>query len=312
MAEDTASQLETKDEKSSSQRSREQYLENAGNAQSTYLQSKNALYLSPAQEAAVWSYMERFEKGHGVRNHPQIRTLMAWDRDSVDVQRLVMALHGDFNFPYDPFDNNQYTMQTKINDVVVNGEVDRDWAPRLGSCPRHVEVCILVYHVNDRDSFEAIQRYYDTFCLQRSEAPPSRLYCRYRRHEDGCAGTPVWSTLVFVVAWIEQSTHRHDESFWKVPRTEGEEFCAKIGGVFVVMCPGLREGCGPETLVAMAYRTLYRRIENEYLQGGPVDLDDGSEMPGACDVAEQQPRFRTKQFRSLLGRIRSVKSKAKA
>ena len=119
---------------------------------------------------------------------------------------------------------------------------------------RHCEVCVFVYDVTNRSSFEELRGYYQNFYIERSldgsrdsyPAPSDPPRGRFRG-------------LFFVIAnRIDSDVHD-----WTVSPQEGEDFSAAIGAVFLQMAPKTGEGMGPEVLADIARLVLLRRFQNK-------------------------------------------------
>ncbi|KAK5173744.1 uncharacterized protein LTR77_002425 [Saxophila tyrrhenica] len=248
---------------------RQRYLNDASNAAQTP-GSTEFLYLSPKQEEMVCNYISKFDKGYA-KFVTRIETVPLAP-EGVDMSKVMLRLlHDGPVIAHDTPFNGLYHLETYLDGVRVHIEAPTE-TPTLeqsgwpiGRSPaysrvRHVESCVLVYDITSRESFETMRSIYDNFLFERSITRRQLLSPGYCYHD--CPPRPAFRGLFFVFA----TKIDVDEASWAVSRKEGVGFCSQIGAVFMPMSTDTREGMGPKAVLAIAYRTLFRRIENGALQ----------------------------------------------
>lgn len=166
---------------------------------------------------------------------------------------------------YDPTDSSDFALDVNVEGkhVQYDGEHQSPhlgWSP--GSCPadikityyimRHCEVCLYVYDVSDRSSFEAVKTYHELFFLERSL---ERSSC-FQSCSPSCLPRPPYRGLNFVIA----NKIDCEEEDWAVSRDEGEAFSASIGGTFIPMSAKTGEGAYDDLLADMTRLVLLRRV----------------------------------------------------
>jgi len=116
---------------------------------------------------------------------------------------------------------------------------------------RHCEACIFVYDVTSRQSFEAIQCYFQNFTLHRSLEMSSCSCNRFPL----CPPRPHFQGMVFVLA-NKIDIARSD---WEIGYEEGEEFYTSIGAVFLPVSAKTGAGVGNDLLPGIARQILLQR-----------------------------------------------------
>ena len=138
---------------------------------------------------------------------------------------------------------------------------------------RHTEVCMFVYDITNRASFDLVRRHHDNFLVVRSRRG-SQLGRSPPR--------PPFRGLFFVIA------HEIDkgEAEWQVSLQEGEELSAAMGAFFLQMSARTGEGANQEVLADIASLVLLRRIENISLGtfGEEVQRDGGGASHSLLDL----------------------------
>jgi hypothetical protein len=137
----------------------------------------------------------------------------------------------------------------------------RDCSPTFGGAD-------LVYDVANRESFEAMKAYHSNFCLERTLERPEARSAGYCYHD--CAPRPAFKGILFVIA----NNIEIDRADRDVTLREVLDFCDRIGAILMRMSGRTGQGAGTEAAARMAYRILYRRIEN-----GALSEDCAQSLP---------------------------------
>ena len=126
---------------------------------------------------------------------------------------------------------------------------------------RHCEVCIFVYDVTSRASFERVSTYYKNFSEERSLERPYRSKTFERAPSP--PRPPFRGRFVIIANKSDE-----DERDWIVSAGEGEDLSASMGAIFLQMSAKTGQGAEADVVADIARRVLLRRVHSRTEGGG--------------------------------------------